>query len=334
LAAAPHLVLDGLCAAAVTLGASRAVVYVPERVAWRVESAVSERRARRIDPVEIEVVVAPHAYLAGQESAVVSAVGGSDARPFFVGLRSIRQRGVGGRPTLVQNVETLANVALIARFGASWFRRLGTQDQPGTMLLTVLGRWEEPKVLEAPLGASVAEILDLSVTDASAYCGALLGGYGGTWVSMPTLLDLSLTQESARRSNAALGAGVIALVPADRCPLAEVSRVVRFMTRQGAGQCGPCVEGLAALDSEIEALAFGRASRRRSARPVLELCGLVSGRGACRHPDGVARFVSTACSVFAEEIAQHSQHGPCRAARRPPWLPLPAVTRSSGGGYR
>ena len=106
------------------------------------------------------MVTAPHRYLAGQESAVVNTISGQNPGiPSFVGLRSVRERGVGGRPTLVQNVESLAHASLIARFGAQWFRSVGTQESPGSTLLTVTGRWPEPSIIEASLGRPLGAVL-------------------------------------------------------------------------------------------------------------------------------------------------------------------------------
>jgi NADH:ubiquinone oxidoreductase subunit F (NADH-binding) len=319
----PHLVLDGASAAAAALGASRLVVYLPERLVLGLEQAVEARRRRGLDPVEIEVVSAPDAFISGQESAVVSALDGRSAVPSFVGLQPIRVRGVGGRSTLVQNVETLAHVALIARFGAQWFRGLGTEQFPGTMLITVSGRYARPVVMEAPLGLPLRDVLGLSAQAGNDYQGALLGGYGGAWVSIPTLLKVGLTEMSARQWQTTLGAGVVVLLPHSVCPLVEVARVVRYMDQQQAGQCGPCVNGLAALDEAVRSLAFHPTSLRGHMEPILDLCGLVEGRGGCHHPDGVARFVRTACSVFSNEVAAHLRDGPCRLIGAPPvlWVP-------------
>ena len=166
---APHLVLDGLASASVALRAADAVVYVPEHLAGPVEAAITMRRRRHLDPVTMMVARAPDTYLAGQEAAVVRSLNGGPALPYFVGLRSVRQRGVDGRPTLVQNVETLAHVALIARFGARWFKGMGTAERPGTMLLSVSGRWDRAAVVEAPLGARFADVLDLAPSDVGRY---------------------------------------------------------------------------------------------------------------------------------------------------------------------
>ncbi len=155
----PHLVLDGAAVAARTLGASQVFVHVHADAVATMERAIAERRRHGLDPVDVEVVVAPDRYLAGQESAVVNAISGQKpATPSFTRIRTVRDQGVGGRPTLVQNVESLAHVALIARFGAQWFRSIGTAESPGTSLLTVTGRWAEPRIVEVPAGGAAGPV--------------------------------------------------------------------------------------------------------------------------------------------------------------------------------
>jgi NADH:ubiquinone oxidoreductase subunit F (NADH-binding) len=330
----PHLVLDGAMAAAGALGASRVVVYTRPHLVAGVEAAAAQRARLGIDPVELDVVGAPEAFVAGQETAVVNALNGRGAKPMFVGLRSIRERGVAGRPTLVHNAETLAHVALVARFGAAWFRTLGTERAPGTMLLTVRGAPSGDSVLEAPLGAPVREVLGLSARAGDEYRGALLGGYGGAWVSMETLLNLPLTETSARERQTTLGPGVIILLPRTVCPLAETARVVRYMAGQNAGQCGPCVHGLAAIADAVEALAFAPKPLGHRIDPVIALTELVEGRGACRHPDGVARFVRSACRVFADEVTAHLRRGPCNLGGKSSVLPIPTRPMVDRGPLR
>lgn len=324
LARVPHLVLDGLSLAAATLHAAQVVMYVPSPLVRGVEGAVEARRRRGLDPLDIEVVAAPDRFIAGQESAVVNVLNGrQEAVPSFIGLESVRERGVNNRPTLVHNVETLAHIALIARFGAAWYRSVGTERWPGTMLLTVTGRWPHPIVIEAPLGISLADAVFLGPGDSQLFQGALLGGYGGGWITMPSLFDLPLTEEAAQRAGSTLGAGVVALLPWGVCPLVETARVVRYMEQQSAGQCGPCVNGLAGLAEMTEALAFQPAVVRGGVPSLLELCDLVDGRGACRHPDGVTRFVRSALDVFADEVTAHLRGGPCRQVHAPASLPCP-----------
>ncbi len=321
LARAPHLVLDGLAAAASTLRANQAIVYAPASSIPTLEAALAERRAHRLDPIAIELAESPDTFIAGQESAVVNALGGRrGAVPSFVGLTTIRERGVGGRPTLVQNVETLAHVAVVARFGADWFRRVGTAANPGTMLLTV-SRPGGPLVVEAALDSSLRAAAGIGEDALARTRAFLLGGYGGTWVSPQVFAELPVAEKGARRVGATLGAGVIVPLPRDVCPLAEMADVVRYMEGQGAGQCGPCVHGLAELAEAMGRLAYGGRGGPLLDR-ILETCTLVEGRGACRHPDGVARFVRSGLGVFADEVASHQRRGPCPQTRAARVLPV------------
>lgn len=323
----PHLVLDGAAVAAACVGASQILVHVPDGAVPVMSRAIEERRRRSLDPCPIDIVVSADRFLAGQESAVVNAINDrAPAAPSFVTLRPVRERGVGGCPTLVQNVESLAHASLIARFGADWFRRIGTPDSPGTALLTVTGRWSEPRIVEAPLGVGLGECLGLGMDSSTRIQGVLLGGYGGGWITSQEALALPLTEESARSLGSSIGAGVVVLLPSDVCPLLEVSRVVRYLEGQGAGQCGPCVNGLDALATTMEQLAIQPRSIRHGATSIPTLCSLVEGRGACRHPDGVARFVRTASRVFDDHISLHLQRGPCHSTAQP-FLPLPAARR-------
>jgi NADH:ubiquinone oxidoreductase subunit F (NADH-binding) len=319
---APHLVLDGLSAAAEALRAHRAIVHVSAPSRDAVETAVGERRRIGLDRCDIEVVEAPDRYLAGQESAVVNRLNGNHpALPSFVGLHSIRERGVAGSPTLVQNAETLAHVALIARFGSHWFREAGTADNPGTTLLTV-GEPGGPFVVEAGFGTLLGRAAGFDQNGLVRVRGVLLGGYGGGWVSTAEFSELAVSEKAVRRLGATLGAGVVVPLDADVCPLAEMADVARYMDAQGAGQCGPCVHGLSALADGLERLAYGGPGGPR-ADHILETCNLVEGRGACRHPDGVARFVRSGLRVFADEVASHQRRGACTRTSAPRVLPLP-----------
>ena len=251
---------------------------------------------------------------------------GGEAKPTFVPPRPF-ERGVAGRPTLVDNAETLAHVALIGRYGAPWFRAVGTVDEPGTTLVTVSGAVGHPGVYEHPLGASFDRVLDAAGAVPGDVTAVLVGGYFGTWIPAAKIGGLQLSRTSLAAANASLGAGVVVALPRQVCGLAESARVARWLANESAGQCGPCVFGLAAIADAMAQLVAGRAARRPEA-DLRRWLGLVKGRGACKHPDGAARFVETALLVFAEEIASHRSHGPCSRSRYTV-LPLPA-----GGAWR
>src|SRR5947209_6259554 len=156
---APHLVLDGLQLAAECVGATRAYLYLaPGPAVDAVRHALSERRRTRLDRLAVDVVVAVDRFISGEESAVVAAVEGRKPLPRDKSRRVVKA-GVKGRPTLVQNVETLAHLALVARHGPAWYRSRGTAEEPGTFLATVSGAVHSPGVYELPYGVPVEDAL-------------------------------------------------------------------------------------------------------------------------------------------------------------------------------
>jgi NADH:ubiquinone oxidoreductase subunit F (NADH-binding) len=313
---APHLVLDGLQLAAEAIGASEAHIYVHAGVSPEIWRALSERAAAGLDWLSVTITEAPPRFLAGQESALVNRLGGGPARPTFVPPR-VSERGLGGAPTLVQNVETLAHLALIARYGPRWFRALGTDKEPGSMLATVHQADGTSQVIETEIGVPLRSL----VTTMPAAQAVLIGGFHGSWLPMSQAADLTLDNATLSKRAAAVGAGVVAALPADRCGLVEAARVARYLAAESAGQCGPCLNGLPRIAAGLAELA-GRGHRRQVRADLERWAGLVTGRGACNHPDGTARFVASALTVFAPEINVHAR-GHCSAANRAPFLPLP-----------
>ncbi|HEY4463710.1 MAG TPA: NADH-ubiquinone oxidoreductase-F iron-sulfur binding region domain-containing protein [Streptosporangiaceae bacterium] len=318
---APHLVLDGLQLAAEAVGAQEACLYLHggpgDRLTTSVQRALAERWGARTDRVAVRLAGAPPRFLAGQETALVSVLNGGLALPAFTPPR-VFERGVGGAPTLVQNVETLAHIALIARYGARWFRGVGTREEPGSMLCTIHHTDGGAQVVEAALGTRLSGLLGDSARSAQA---VLVGGYHGTWIPAVRAAGLTLDNAGLRPEGATVGAGVIAALPAGRCGLAETARVARYLALESAGQCGPCLNGLPRIADSLAELAGPRPGSR--ARGDIERwSGLITGRGACHHPDGAARFISSALTVFAAEIGRHKR-GTCSATTREPFLPLP-----------
>ncbi|MEU6374813.1 NADH-ubiquinone oxidoreductase-F iron-sulfur binding region domain-containing protein [Streptomyces sp. NPDC046909] len=299
----PHLVLDGIQVAAAATGAQEAYLAVEEG-ASHLESALTHRR----DPVPVKVVRLPKRFLSGQSSALARYVDGDTALPAYKNP-PIRERGVNRAPTLVQNVETLAHLALIARYGPDWFRSAGTPAQPGSTLCTIHTQGSEVRVVEAPFGTPLHRLLPLHGTSA-----VLLGGYHGTWLPTPQAAELTLDATT-------MGAGVLATLPTTHCGLAETARVLRYLALQSAGQCGPCLNGLPRIAAAFATLATpGPQGTNRT--DIARWSGLVEGRGACHHPDGTVRLVRSALTTFASELDAHAQ-GFCTATDKSPLLPVP-----------
>ncbi len=319
----PHLVLDGLQLAAEAVGAETAILCLhagrEADVGAGLREAIAARQAAGVDRVPVDIAVVPPRFLSGQETALLHHLGGGEAIPQFIPPR-VTERGLGGAPTLVQNVETLAHLALIARYGPRWFRAAGTREEPGSMLATVRRADGRPRVTEVPFGLPLPALLagELRAQDA-----VLIGGYHGTWLSGAGARALTLDNRSLASARARVGAGVVIVLPAGRCGLTETARVVRYLALESAGQCGPCLNGLPRIATALAELA-GRRSRPQLLDDLSRWSGLVTGRGACHHPDGTARFVASALRTFEAEVGLH-QRGGCSATDDRPFLPVPAA---------
>jgi NADH:ubiquinone oxidoreductase subunit F (NADH-binding) len=318
---APHLVLDGLQLAAEAVGSRSVALYLHRRsgLPEQLRAALAERAAAGIDRRTVEIIDAPDRFLAGEESALASRADGGPARPRFKEPR-VFERGVAGRPTLVQNVETLAHLALIARYGPRWFRSLGTAEEPGTMLCTVHQADGTREVVEAALGTPLRDLVALD-DRASTAQAVLVGGYHGAWLPAGQAARMTLSNAALRPAGGFVGAGVLVALPADRCGIAETARVARYLALESAGQCGPCFNGLPRIATALHELAGPRPDPQVQA-DIQRWAGLVQGRGACHHPDGTVRFIRSALQVFAAEVERHAR-GQCTAPGAPPFLPLP-----------
>lgn len=313
----PHLVLDGIQVAAAAVGARLAFIAIHR--GSDVEAILDRALAERRDAIPIELVTPPARYVASEESALSHWIGEGLATPTY-GTRPFAS-GVRGRPTLVLNAETMAHLALIARFGGAWFAQIGDPEAPGTTLVSISGAVRLPGVLEVPTGTPVAEIIERAGGLTAPVRGFLTGGYGGAWVEADRALATTWSPEALRAIHGVLGAGVLVALPSDVCPLEEVARVTQWMAGESAGQCGPCRFGLPALAEDLRALAL----RTETAEVIVDVerhAALVSGRGGCKHPDGAARFVTSAMRVFADEVSAHGV-GRCSATSSRSVLPVP-----------
>jgi NADH:ubiquinone oxidoreductase subunit F (NADH-binding) len=322
LTVSPHLVLDGAELVAMAVGASTVVICVPtERPALvaGLEQALGQRLSLPYGRPNCQVKALPGRYISGEESALVSAVGGKASVPQFRPDKSVALR-LGRQPALVHNPETLAHVALIGRHGAHWFKQLGAPEAPGTALVTISGAVRHPGILEVETGLPVEDIIAAArpVSDVQA---VLVGGYGGTWVPAPNL-SAPFCPLGLRAVGATMGAGVLVVLAAGKCGLLETERIARYLASESAGQCGPCLFGLPAIADDLALIVRGHHGPQDLER-LRARCCLVAGRGACRHPDGAVNLVNSALAVFQQDVNYHMHYGPCPGCR----LPAPAPSR-------
>jgi NADH:ubiquinone oxidoreductase subunit F (NADH-binding) len=327
--AAPHLVLDGVALAAHAVGADQGILCLHRGspALEAMERAIAERVD---DPCQLHLVTTPERYVSSEASALVNFLTTGEARPTTGPLPS--ERGVQGRPTLLDNVETLAQLALLARRGADWFRERGTASSPGTMLVTVDGPVRRPGVYEVDLGTPAGQLVRMAGGASGPVQAMLLGGLGGAWLPLPASGNLALGYDECRAEGVALGVASLVLLPVDACGLGVAAEIAGYLAGESAGQCGPCMFGLPSMAQDLSAVAEGRIDDELSERLGRRL-GVIPRRGACAHPDGVVRMAESALRVFAEDLAGHLAGRPCG---RPVAAAFPLLDELPGaeGGWR
>jgi len=293
----PHLVLDGAFLTARALHAKSIVLYIGEdhhASRQSMKRALAERtdEERRL----VRTFDAPARYVAGTSSAAVHLVNAGVATPTS-NPPTPHERGVDGAPTLVQNVETLAHVALLARSGRA----------TGTRLITVVGGVSRPGVLEVDGGTTIGQAVAMAGGQTEPSRAVLIGGYFGSWVEAGKAMALSIDPQALRAHGLSLGCGVIGLLPASRCAVCEVAGIMRYLAGESSAQCGPCFFGLRAL-----ADACGRiADLGTNSTDLFQMqrwAAEVRGRGGCHHPDGAVMFLQSALQTFGDEWIQHAPH--------------------------
>ncbi|HBX82609.1 MAG: NADH-ubiquinone oxidoreductase-F iron-sulfur binding region domain-containing protein [Propionibacteriaceae bacterium] len=294
----PHLILDGALLAALAVKAGRIHVVLPgehQKVRAVMEKAIAERAS---DPVRWETRTATSRFVAGQAQAVLQLLTGKENLP-VTAWEPEAFSGLFGRPTLLSNAETYANLAMAWHFGTAGFASVGLPDEPGTMLMTLAGESATPMVVEVPFGTPWERILGRAVLERP----VLLGGFHGAWVPGGVLSGHVVSRVEAQELGFSLGAGIVLPLMQGACPLRETARIVRYLAEQSAQRCGPCMFGLPALAEAVSALARGRDTSKR----VLQLTGQLPGRGACAHPDGTVRLVVSLMRNFHDEVTAHAE---------------------------
>jgi NADH:ubiquinone oxidoreductase subunit F (NADH-binding) len=292
---APHLVLDGALATAGAVGARRITVAVHDETT---AAAVRAAAAERADAGRVRVQVIAGGFVSGEARAVVRALAGGPALP------PGRRTPPTAAGTLVSNAETFAQVAILLRLGPHRFAETGTHSEPGTTLLTVGGAVGRPGVVEIPFGTPLGIVL-AAAQAAPDPQAVVIGGYHGSWLA--PIPAIRLGREGGAAAGGSFGAGVLLVVDHGTCALGELARVTAWLAGESAKQCGPCVFGLPALAADVAALVAGRPA----VGAALGHARSVTGRGACAHPDGAARFVTSGLHLLHDETDVHLAHGGC-----------------------
>jgi NADH:ubiquinone oxidoreductase subunit F (NADH-binding) len=292
----PHLVLDGAFRAARAISAAKIFVYLADPLA---DLSVRAALAELTEPgCPVEVVQVAPAYVAGEETAVVRAINGGPALPVDKPPRPF-EAGVDGQPTLVANVETLANIPFLDD---------PELRSPDTFLLTLSGACRKPGLYEVAFESRLSDVLSRTGGVDGPVQGALMGGFFAGLIGA-RVLDLPLSYHGLREQGSGLGCGAIWLMGRDECPVRVAADVMYYFLNNNARQCGPCIRGTAAMSAALDRLAAGAAT----ADDLTRLTGWTTslrGRGACGYLDGAANLPATLLREFGDHVDLH-RAGPC-----------------------
>ena len=298
----PHLVIDGLRLAARMVGAERAFLYVSDQQAIAaLDAALGEVGFDTLGGLDVGIIPVAGGYVAGEETAAVQAINGGPAKPTDKPPRPF-QRGVLGHPTLVSNVETLANLPYLQHHSAAQFRAVGTEKSPGTFLVTVTGAGRPPALYEVAHGMPVGDLLGMHGVSPDSVRGLLMGGYFAGLMNRAAL-DATLDHETIRALGCGLGCGAVGVLT-DDCPVAVAASVLEYFDRENAGQCGSCFNGTAAMAAVASALRDGTATAEDLER-LQRWSVVLRGRGACGTLDGATNIAASLLSQFGEDVQRH-----------------------------
>ncbi len=258
----------------------------------------------------LDVLEVPARYVSSEESSLVRLAGGGTARP--VAKRTLLMAGAvdaEGRRlarTVVLNAETVLRIAQIdLRGGPAWFRSFGTPEEPGPMLVSVAGAVAAPGVVEVAAGMALTEVLDRAGGLVGRPGPVGVGGLSGGWLTASEAASARWSTAYLSRFGLRTGPGVIEVLSEAECPLHRVVQLLEYAAGESAGQCGPCMFGVPAVAADLRALATSSADPDTFARLRTRLAQLPD-RGACRFPDGVAGFTTSALRAFGAHLEAHA----------------------------
>ncbi len=314
----PHQLIEGCLIAAHTVQAKAAFIYVNheyEEERENLKKALAEAQARGLVgrnvlgkgyDIELQVFEGHGSYVAGEETAMLESMQGRPAMPRQKPPFYPTDFGLYGKPTLVNNVETLCNIPRILYKGAAWFTQVGTEKCPGTMMFSLSGSVNRPGVYEMPMGVTIRELIEK--------CGGgVKGGRqikavfpGGPAFSMVTAdqLDLQMDFDSLKKAGTGLGSAGTIVIDDATCMVAATLKYSNFFKGESCGQCPPCRMGTNNLATLMAKIEEGQGTQK-DMDSLLQLCGFVKGTGYCTLVTGAAVLVQSSVKLFQKEYEEH-----------------------------
>ncbi len=315
---APHQLLEGCLIAAHTVQAKASFIYINHEYheeEANLKKALAQAKAKGflgrnilgtgVD-LDIQLFSGQGSYVAGEETAMLESMQGRPAMPRQKPPFYPTDFGLYGKPTLVNNVETLCHVTRVLQKGADWFTEVGTEKCPGTMLFSLSGAVNKPGVYEMPMGSSIRRLIE-------EFGGGVPGGRkvkavfpGGPSFAMvtPDQLDLPMDFDTLKKAGTGLGSAGVIVVDDATCMVAQTLKFSNFFKTESCGQCPSCRMGTINLATLMTSIESGEGTTK-DLDSLMQLCGFVKGTGYCTLVTGAAVLVQSSLKLFRHEYEEH-----------------------------
>ena len=329
----PHQLVEGCLIAAYTVKAKASYIYLNhefEEERTNFLRAMEQARTQRLlgkdilgmgFDLEIEVFEGHGSYVAGEETAMLESMQGRPAMPKQKPPFYPTEFGLHGKPTLVNNVETLSNIPSLLRNGAEWFTQVGIQTSPGTMLFSLSGAINRPGVYELPLGTPIRHLIEecgQGVRDGRGVKAVFPGGPSFAMIG-PDQLDLPMDFDSLKKAGTGLGSAGVIVVDDASCMVEHTLKLSKFFAVESCGQCPPCRIGTDQLATLVSKIEEGEGTQK-DLDQMLQICGFVKGTGFCTLVTGASVLVQNSLRLFQHEFEEHVKLQRC------PYKPVPTAT--------
>ncbi|MCW4009737.1 MAG: NAD(P)H-dependent oxidoreductase subunit E [Candidatus Bathyarchaeota archaeon] len=323
----PHSIIEGMVIAAYAVGAEKGYIYIRAEYPLAIQTlklALEQARVLTLlgDNIletglkfNIELRFGAGAFVAGEETAILASVEGRRANP--------RPRppypansGLWGKPTLIQNVETLANIPNIVHYGGEWFAKYGTPRCTGTKCFSLTGKINNPGLIEVPMGITLREVVfDIGggIPDGRKFKAVLVGGPSGGCLP-ETLLDLPIDYEALTRVGAIMGSGGIVVIDDQSCMVDTAKFFTDFCVEESCGRCNPCRAGLARVKEIFDGITKGE-GKMEDITTLEKSSGYIKEASLCGLGQTAPNPVVTTLRYFREEYVEHVVEKKCRAGR-------------------
>ncbi|MDZ7802677.1 NADH-quinone oxidoreductase subunit NuoF [Thiohalophilus sp.] len=324
----PHQLIEGMIIAGYTIGASVGYNYIRGEF-WepyeRVEAALEEARAAGLlgknilgsgFDFELHNHLGAGAYICGEETALLESLEGKKGLPRF---KPPFPAGYGlyGKPTTINNTETLASVPVILQHGGEWFLELGKPNNGGTKLFSVTGHVNKPGNFEVPLGTPFSELLELAggMRDGHKLKAVIPGGSSVPVLPADIIMETDMDYDSLAKAGSMLGAGSVIVMDETTCMVDALARLSHFYFEESCGQCTPCREGTGWLSRVIHRIEHGQ-GKPEDMDLLDDVASRIAGRTICALGDAAAMPVQSFLKHYRDEFQYHIDHGKCLVGGR------------------